>query len=90
MIRAASKPLSPIAAAAYYRMSSDKQDKSITQQRDEVEAYARANGLQIVREYIDEGISGDATERRVEFQRRIARPHTSGDGGRRRRVGASR
>ena len=83
MIREANKPLSVakplIDAAAYYRMSTDRQDKSISQQREEVEAYAAANGFRIVREYIDEGISGDATEKRREFQRMVA--DAADDGG---------
>lgn len=57
-----------IPAAAYYRMSSDKQETSIRDQRIAVEEYAREHGFQIVREYVDEGISGDATEKRKGFQ----------------------
>lgn len=60
---------SPIPAVAYYRMSSDKQDKSIEEQRSEVRGYAEEHGYKIVREYVDESISGDATEKRVHFQR---------------------
>ena len=60
-----------IPAVVYYRMSTDKQDASITQQRIAVEKYAKEHGYRIVREYIDEGISGDATEKRFEFQRMI-------------------
>ncbi len=54
-------------AVAYYRMSSDKQETSIADQRDAVEEYAQQNNHQIVREYIDEGISGDKTEKRISF-----------------------
>ena len=57
-----------VPAVAYYRMSSDKQDASIGDQRNEVERYAIEHGYHIVREYVDEGISGDATERRTQFQ----------------------
>ena len=57
-----------ILAVAYYRMSSDKQEASIGDQRTAVERYAIEHGYHIVREYIDEGISGDATERRTQFQ----------------------
>ncbi len=60
-----------IPAVVYYRMSTDKQDASIAQQRIAVEKYAKEHGYRIVREYIDEGISGDATEKRFEFQRMI-------------------
>lgn len=58
-----------IPAVAYYRMSTDKQDASIPAQRTEVERYAAANGYRIIREYIDAGISGDATEKRKQFQK---------------------
>ncbi len=57
-----------IPAVAYYRMSTDRQETSIPDQRTAVEKYAKANGYHIVREYIDEGISGDATDKRREFQ----------------------
>jgi DNA invertase Pin-like site-specific DNA recombinase len=56
-------------AVAYYRMSTDRQEKSIPAQREAVRAYAKKHGYRIVREYVDEGISGDETEKRVQFQR---------------------
>jgi DNA invertase Pin-like site-specific DNA recombinase len=58
-----------IRAVAYYRMSNEKQEMSIPAQRPAVEAYARKHGYLIVREYMDEGISGDETEKRLAFQR---------------------
>lgn len=61
-----------IFAVAYYRMSTSQQDTSIDQQRVEVEKYAEQHGFKIVREYIDEGVSGDKTHRRVQFQQMIA------------------
>ena len=63
-----SKRAGLVPAVAYYRMSSDKQEASIGEQREAVERYALEHGYRIVREYIDEGISGDATERRTQFQ----------------------
>jgi DNA invertase Pin-like site-specific DNA recombinase len=57
-----------IPAAAYYRMSSDRQEASIPAQRTEVQAYAAKHDYKIIREYKDEAISGDATEKRVAFQ----------------------
>ena len=57
-----------IAAVAYYRMSTDKQDSSIPEQRKSVERWAKENGYKIIREYIDEGISG-WKEAREGFQR---------------------
>ena len=56
-----------VPAVAYYRMSTDRQAASIPAQREAVEAYARQHGYHIVREYTDEGISGDATEKRTGF-----------------------
>jgi DNA invertase Pin-like site-specific DNA recombinase len=56
-------------AAAYYRMSNDQQEASIPRQRESVQAFAAKNGYHIVREYQDEGISGDATEKRDGFLR---------------------
>jgi DNA invertase Pin-like site-specific DNA recombinase len=53
-------------------MSSDKQEASIETQRAEVAKYAKQRDYIITREYIDEGISGDATEKRLQFQRMIA------------------
>ena len=61
-----------VRAVAYYRMSSDRQETSIPDQRNAVEKYAEQNGYQIIGEYRDEGISGDATEKRLGFQRMIA------------------
>lgn len=49
-------------------MSSDKQETSIAGQRAALLKLAAKNGYKIVREYVDEGISGDATEKRVAFQ----------------------
>jgi DNA invertase Pin-like site-specific DNA recombinase len=57
---------------AYYRMSSEKQEKSIADQRAAVHGYAGRCGLRIVREYQDDGISGDLTEKRAGFQQMIA------------------
>jgi len=54
-------------AVLYLRMSSTKQDKSIPAQRDELVRYAKQHGYTIVGEYADEGISGDATEKRDQF-----------------------
>lgn len=71
------KPQTP--AVAYYRMSSDKQETSIPDQRAKVTEYAAEHGYRIIREYVDEGISGDATEKRVQFQRMIRDAQERGD-----------
>jgi site-specific DNA recombinase len=52
---------------AYLRRSTSKQEKSLDDQRTEIERYAAANGYRIVRWYQDDGISGDATECRDGF-----------------------
>lgn len=59
-------------AVLYLRMSRDAQDKSIGEQRHSLGEFAKARGYSIVREYIDEGISGDNTEKRIAFQKMIA------------------
>lgn len=56
-----------IAAVAYLRRSTSRQEKSLDDQRTEIEQYAAANGYQILRWFQDDGISGDATERRDGF-----------------------
>jgi DNA invertase Pin-like site-specific DNA recombinase len=58
-------------AAAYYRMSHDKQERSVGEQREAVRTYAAKHGYRIVREYTDEGISGDATEKRLQFRQML-------------------
>ena len=58
----------PTSAVAYYRMSTDRQDTSIVEQRDHLRRFAVRSGYHIIREYADEGISGDATSRRASFQ----------------------
>jgi site-specific DNA recombinase len=70
----ATKPKSKqlVNAVAYYRMSSDKQEASIPAQRGEVERLAERRGYKIIREYVDEGISGDDTAKRKQFQAMIA------------------
>ena len=56
-----------ISAVGYLRRSTSRQEKSLDDQRSEIERYAAANGYQIVRWYQDDGISGDATECRHGF-----------------------
>ena len=61
-----------VPAVCYLRMSSDKQETSIGDQRTAAERFADENGYRLIGEYIDEGISGDATKKRLQFQRMIA------------------
>lgn len=72
-IRTASIPV-----VLYLRMSSDKQDCSIDDQRAELLAYAAKHGYTIVREYVDEGISGWKSQQRAGFKHLIA-DATGGD-----------
>jgi DNA invertase Pin-like site-specific DNA recombinase len=58
-----------VRAAAYYRMSDDKQENSIDRQKSQVEPYAPRNGYEIVAAYTDEGIAGDEIAKRKDFQR---------------------
>ncbi len=49
---------SPIFAAAYVRMSTDHQQYSTSNQMDVIRDYAKHRGMQIAKEYSDEGKSG--------------------------------
>lgn len=51
----------------YLRMSSKKQDKSIPAQREALLALAKRKGYKVRREYVDEAVSGDKTEKRFGF-----------------------
>lgn len=55
-------------AVGYLRRSTSKQEKSLDDQRREIERYAAEHGYTIVRWYQDDGISGDSTEKRLGFQ----------------------
>ncbi len=57
--------------ALYLRRSTDKQDKSIEDQRTFLEGYASERGWVIVRTYCDDAISGDDIEKRVDFKRML-------------------
>ena len=57
-----------IAAVGYLRRSTSRQEKSLEDQQQEIERYAAKHGYRIVRWYIDDAISGDATECRQAFQ----------------------
>ncbi len=59
-------------AVAYLRRSTDKQEQSIADQRSEIERYARERGFRIVREYVDDAISGTSADQRPGFQKMVA------------------
>jgi DNA invertase Pin-like site-specific DNA recombinase len=58
--------------ALYLRMSSDKQETSIPQQEKALRQLCDRKGYRIVATYRDEGISGDATEKRRGFLKMLA------------------
>lgn len=59
-------------AGCYYRFSSTKQrEESIEGQARMCAEYAAKNGLEIIAEYADRGISGKAAEKRSDFQRML-------------------
>src|SRR6266850_7071417 len=50
--------LPPNVAAAYVRMSTEHQQYSTSNQMDVIREYAKRRGMQIIKEYSDEGKSG--------------------------------
>ena len=68
MSTALNTSLSLMPAAEYVRMSSSVQDQSIELQRRAIAAYASEHGLQVVRTYVDAGISGLTLKRRKGLQ----------------------
>ena len=59
-------------AVAYYRRSTDRQEQSIPDQRKAVEAYAAEHEYKIIREYVDDAVSGTGVAGRAGFLRMIA------------------
>jgi len=59
-------------AACYIRQSSDQQTRSPEQQREACAALVKSKGWKHVAEFVDDAVSGDATEKRVGFQQMIA------------------
>ena len=65
-------PILPKRVAQYLRMSTEHQQYSTENQADAIAHYAERHGLEIVRTYADEGISGLQLDRREALQRLIA------------------
>lgn len=55
-------------AVGYLRRSTDRQEQSIGDQRKAIEAYAAQHGLNVLRFYTDDAISGTSTVNRHAFQ----------------------
>jgi site-specific DNA recombinase len=68
-----------IPAVLYLRRSTKEQADSIVEQRKAVLEYAEQRGYWIVREYVDDGISGDDTEKRHDFLRMLSDARELGD-----------
>ncbi|WP_395944399.1 recombinase family protein [Brevundimonas sp.] len=59
-------------AAQYVRMSTERQDSSILQQKAAIATYAALNGYEIVRTYADEGVSGLLIDQRTGLKAMLA------------------
>src|SRR6516162_1272765 len=71
MLKRRFDPMKPLLVVLYLRMSSDDQNpRSPQQQRDTIEAILRRLGYpwNVVRVYVDEGVSGRYIRRRPGFQ----------------------
>lgn len=65
-----------IRAAAYARMSTDRQNYSIQQQLDHIHKYANEHSKQLVRTFVDEGRSGLDLEGSYDLKVLLARWRT--------------
>ena len=59
-------------AVGYLRRSTDRQEQSLADQEAAINRYAEANGLDILRLYTDDAISGTSADNRPAFQRLMA------------------
>jgi DNA invertase Pin-like site-specific DNA recombinase len=62
----------PIRAVAYYRMSTDKQEESIPQQQGAMRPRCKLEGIELAREFEDQGITGGKMAKRDAFQEMLA------------------
>src|SRR5262245_54396979 len=63
---------SPVRAVAYWRMSTDIQDDSIPRQQGHMRPKAQLAGVEIVKEFADEGVSGGRMAKRDRFKEMLA------------------
>lgn len=56
----------------YIRRSTSRQEASISDQRAQLKILAKTLGVTVVREYVDDAVSGDDIAHRLEFQRMVA------------------
>jgi DNA invertase Pin-like site-specific DNA recombinase len=64
-----------VRAVAYYRMSTDQQDKSIPQQQEWAQSRRKADPaepIDIAAEFRDDAVSGDKTDKRADFHAMLA------------------
>ena len=61
------RPNIKIPAAIYLRRSTDRQEKSLADQRREILRYATENDFAVVAEFVDDGVSGTSGETRQGF-----------------------
>ncbi len=59
-------------AVAYLRRSTERQEQSLGDQRSEIARWAADHGYDIIREYVDDAISGTSADQRPGFQQMIA------------------
>jgi DNA invertase Pin-like site-specific DNA recombinase len=68
-----------VPAVSYLRRSTDKQEASLPEQRRAVQQYAQDKGYNLLREYVDDAISGDDTKNRAAFLQMVRDAAELGD-----------
>src|SRR5688572_3321076 len=71
-LEVAATTASAVRAVAYLRRSTRDQAQSLERQRHEIERHAAANGIEVVRWYMDDGVSGVEDAARPGFQQMVA------------------